>query len=376
MIRRGRAPPTGDIYQRSVTGWDAATGEIELGQQFQGVPSYSGPVLAEMNANPAARSTRRSAWSTAKRSAGPLPIARARAARRRRPRISRSRASGTLIQPSLRRRRRSTTSGTSIPGARPIPGLGNAARPVHHIRRGLLRQFPRRHPHQPQSLHRIQRASASGVESCPRRTCPRSSSTARCLPRAPSTSVSPAALPRWAPTIRPPAAARIHRHYPRRHLSERRRPVGHPDRTTTPRPKAARRSRSRWARAPAIRCRAPSLRRPPARTASTYTITDNDLPVVLAKTWDNGIAGDAVGWRFRAGPERRRPSTVGGIDDQRDAVAIPGQHATLTEAYTAGVATNYNSSTRMPAQRQRQCRRRDRGTGLSRTVVTCPWARR
>ena len=32
-----------------------------------------------------------------------------------------------------------------------------------------------------------------------------------------------------------------------------------------------------------------------ARTASTYTITDNDSPVVLAKNWTNGIAGDAVG---------------------------------------------------------------------------------
>lgn len=106
-----------------------------------------------------------------------------------------------------------------------------------------------------------------------------------------------------------------------------------------------------------------------ARTASTYTITDNDSPVVLAKSWSNGIAGDAVGLSISGGfLPTAGTSTVGGATTNATTVAVAGSTLTLTEAYTAGVAVNYNSSI--------ECRRNSdnvvvatSGTGLSRTVV-------
>lgn len=117
-----------------------------------------------------------------------------------------------------------------------------------------------------------------------------------------------------------------------------------------------------------------------ARTASIYTITDNDSPVVLAKNWTNGIAGDAVSLAISGGLlPTAGTSTVGGSTTNATTIAVPGSTLTLTEAYTAGAATNYNSSI--------ECRRNSdnvvvatAGTGLSRTVVmplgtslTCTW---
>ncbi len=117
-----------------------------------------------------------------------------------------------------------------------------------------------------------------------------------------------------------------------------------------------------------------------ARTASTYTITDNDSPVVLAKNWVTGIAGDAVSLAITGGAAASAgSSTVGGAATNATAVAIPGSTLTLTETYTSGSAANYNSSI--------ECRRNSdngivatAGTGLSRTVVmpsgtslTCTW---
>ncbi|WP_422059791.1 hypothetical protein [Sphingopyxis sp.] len=115
-------------------------------------------------------------------------------------------------------------------------------------------------------------------------------------------------------------------------------------------------------------------------TASTYTITDNDSPVVLAKAWTNGIANDAVGLAISGGLAAvAGTSTVGGSATNATSVAIAGSTLTLTEAFTAGNAVNYNSSL--------ECRRNSdnalvatSGTGLSRTVVmpsgsalTCTW---
>lgn len=117
-----------------------------------------------------------------------------------------------------------------------------------------------------------------------------------------------------------------------------------------------------------------------ARTNSTYTITDNDSPVVLAKNWVNGLAGDAVNLTITGGfAASAGSSTVGGSATNATAVAIPGSTLTLTESYTTGVAANYNSSI--------ECRRNSdnvvvatSGSGLSRTVVmpsgtslTCTW---
>ncbi|MDO9367110.1 MAG: hypothetical protein Q7T68_00925 [Sphingopyxis sp.] len=117
-----------------------------------------------------------------------------------------------------------------------------------------------------------------------------------------------------------------------------------------------------------------------ARAASTYTITDNDSPVVLAKNWMNGITGDAVGLAITGGLlPTAGTSTVGGATTNATTVATPGSTLTLTESYTGGAATNYNSSI--------ECRRNSdnavvatAGSGLSRTVVmpsgtslTCTW---
>ena len=115
-------------------------------------------------------------------------------------------------------------------------------------------------------------------------------------------------------------------------------------------------------------------------TASTYTITDNDSPVVLAKNWTNGIAGDAVGLSISGGLlPVAGSSTVGGSATNATSIATAGTTLTLTESFTTGSAANYNSSL--------ECRRNSdnavvatSGTGLSRTVVmpsgtalTCTW---
>jgi hypothetical protein len=117
-----------------------------------------------------------------------------------------------------------------------------------------------------------------------------------------------------------------------------------------------------------------------ARTASTYTITDNDSPVVLTKNWVTGIAGDAVSLAITGGSALTAGSSiVGGAATNATAVAAPGSTLTLTEVYTTGSAANYNSSI--------ECRRNSdnaivatAGSGLSRTVVmpsgsslTCTW---
>ncbi|MGH6652468.1 MAG: Calx-beta domain-containing protein [Sphingopyxis sp.] len=115
-------------------------------------------------------------------------------------------------------------------------------------------------------------------------------------------------------------------------------------------------------------------------TAATYTITDNDSPVVLAKAWTNGIAADAVSLAITGGlVPTAGSSTVGGTTTNATAVAVAGSTLTLTEAFTTGAAANYTSSL--------ECRRNSdnavvatAGTGLSRTVtmpsgtsLTCTW---
>ncbi|KTE38997.1 MULTISPECIES: beta strand repeat-containing protein [unclassified Sphingopyxis] len=115
-------------------------------------------------------------------------------------------------------------------------------------------------------------------------------------------------------------------------------------------------------------------------TAATYTITDNDSPVVLTKAWTNGIANDAVSLAISGGlVPTAGSSTVGGTTTNATAVAVAGSTLTLTEAFTTGAAANYTSSL--------ECRRNSdnavvatAGTGLSRTVtmpsgtsLTCTW---
>ncbi len=115
-------------------------------------------------------------------------------------------------------------------------------------------------------------------------------------------------------------------------------------------------------------------------TAATYTITDNDSPVVLTKVWTNGIANDAVSLAISGGlVPTAGSSTVGGTTTNATAIAVAGSTLTLTEAFTTGVPANYNSSL--------ECRRNSdnavvttSGSGLSRTVtmpsgtsLTCTW---
>lgn len=117
-----------------------------------------------------------------------------------------------------------------------------------------------------------------------------------------------------------------------------------------------------------------------AITAATYTITDNDSPVVLTKAWTNGIAGNAVSLAISGGlVPTAGSSTVGGTTTNATAVAVAGSTLTLTEAFTTGAAANYTSSL--------ECRRNSdnavvatSGSGLSRTVtmpsgtsLTCTW---
>lgn len=113
---------------------------------------------------------------------------------------------------------------------------------------------------------------------------------------------------------------------------------------------------------------------------STYTITDNDSPVVLTKAWTTGIAGDAVNLTITGGlAATAGSSTVGGTTNNATAVAVAGTTLTMTEAFSTGNAANYISSI--------VCRRNSdnaivttSGTGLSRTVtmpagtsLTCTW---
>ena len=113
-------------------------------------------------------------------------------------------------------------------------------------------------------------------------------------------------------------------------------------------------------------------------SSASYTITDNDSPVVLAKTWVNGIAGDAVSLTISGGTGATAgSSTVGGSATNATSTASWLQTITLTEAFTTGNAANYATTL--------ECRRNDNnnvvatsGSGLSRTftmpfgaTVTC-----
>lgn len=113
-------------------------------------------------------------------------------------------------------------------------------------------------------------------------------------------------------------------------------------------------------------------------SSTTYTITDNDSPVVLTKNWVNGRAGDAASLTITGGSSATAgSSTVGGSASNAAATATSGQTITVTEAFTTGSAANYIATV--------ECRRNDNnnmlslgGSGLSRsftmpssTSVTC-----
>ena len=104
-------------------------------------------------------------------------------------------------------------------------------------------------------------------------------------------------------------------------------------------------------------------------SSATYTITDDDSPVVLAKTWVNGIAGEAVILTISGGSGATAgSSTVGGSATNATSTAVWLQTITVTEAFTTGSAANYTTTL--------ECRRADNnnvvavsGSGLSRTFT-------
>lgn len=105
-------------------------------------------------------------------------------------------------------------------------------------------------------------------------------------------------------------------------------------------------------------------------TTTTYTITDNDSPMVLAKQWVNGKTNDAVSLTISGGATSTTAgsSIAGGAASNAIAVANPGATLTLTEAFTTGLPANYTTTI--------ECRRSSdnavvatTGSGLSRSVV-------
>ncbi len=104
-------------------------------------------------------------------------------------------------------------------------------------------------------------------------------------------------------------------------------------------------------------------------SATTYTITDDDSPVVLDKQWSTGIAGNSVSLAISGGSvSTAGSSTVGGTTSNATAVAVAGQTLTLAETYTSGNSANYTTTL--------NCRKNSdgsaiivTGSGLSRTIV-------
>ena len=102
---------------------------------------------------------------------------------------------------------------------------------------------------------------------------------------------------------------------------------------------------------------------------TTYTITDDDSPVVLTKDWITGVDGNSVNLTIAGGSSPTAGnSVVGGTTNNATATAAPGQTLTMTEAFTSGSAANYTTTL--------DCRRNSdnaavavSGTGLSRTIV-------
>lgn len=82
-----------------------------------------------------------------------------------------------------------------------------------------------------------------------------------------------------------------------------------------------------------------------ATATSTYTITDNDSQVVLTKAWTNGRTGDTVNLAITgATTSVAGSSTSGGGANNATAVALAGTTLTFTESFSTGSAANYITS--------------------------------
>lgn len=361
------------IYSNGqVTGWNSVSGEIELWDTgFQSVPAYDGSVFAEMNANvPGALyqnicmvSGETIGWTFAHRARSGGPATQTA-------RFQIASSSGTLIQnlatqaSTINNVWNVNTGTTTYSGASGVQRVqfittdaGSVGNFLDDIRITL------------NPFVELSAATASGVESIPSANIPalRVSGTLF-APRTVNVSITGGTATLGTDYTTPGGAANFTVTIP----------AGTYNNTTVPLGisviddgaaegsetiQIALNAGAGYTIAGTSSCGAAAI------TSSTYTITDNDSPVVLAKTWTNGIDGNAVSLAIGGGlAPVAGSSTVGGSSANATAVATAGATLTLTEAYTNGSAANYNSSI--------ECRRNSdngivatSGTGLSRTVV-------
>jgi len=370
---QGPGAPNYEIYSNgSVVGWDSASGEIELwDSNFQGVPAYEGSVFAEMNANvPGALyqnicmvNGETVGWTFAHRARSGGPTTQTA-------RFQIANSSGTLIQ-SLATQSSTVnnvwnvnTGSTTYTGASGVQRVqfittdaGSIGNFLDDIRITL------------NPFIELSTASASGVESIatanlPTLTVNGTLFTARTV----NVSITGGTATRGSDYTTPGGGATFTVTIPAGTYQNSAVPLGIQiiDDAVTEGSETiqiALNTGTGYTVSSTQSCGGA------ARTASTYTITDNDSPVVLAKSWTNGITGDAVSLAITGGLVPTAGSaTVGGAATNATAVAVAGNTLTLTEAFTSGVAANYNNSI--------ECRRNSdnvvvatSGTGLSRTVV-------
>ena len=373
-----------EIYSNgSVTGWDSASGEIELwDSNFQSVPAYAGSVFAEMNANvPGALyqnicmvTGETIGWTFAHRARSGGPATQTA-------RFQIANGSGTQIQllasqsSTINNMWNVNTGSTTYTGASGIQRVqfittdaGSIGNFLDDIRITL------------NPFVELSTASASGVESLATANLPTLTVNGTLFAaRTVNVSVTGGTAVRGTDYTTPGGGANFTVTIPAGTYQNSAIPLGIQivDDTATEASETiqvALNSGTGYTVSSTSSCGGT------ARTASTYTITDNDSPVVLAKNWTNGIAGDAVGLTISGGLlPTAGSSTVGGSTTNATTVAVPGSTLTLTEAFTTGAAANYNSSI--------ECRRNSDnavvatvGSGLSRTVVmpsgtslTCTW---
>ena len=373
-----------EIYSNgSVTGWDSASGEIELwDSNFQGVPAYAGSVFAEMNANvPGALyqnicmvTGEAIGWTFAHRARSGGPATQTA-------RFQIANGSGTQIQllasqsSTINNMWNVNTGSTTYTGASGIQRVqfittdaGSIGNFLDDIRITL------------NPFVELSTASASGVESLATANRPTLTVNGTLFAaRTVNVSITGGTAVRGTDYTTPGGGANFTVTIPAGTYQNSAIPLGIQivDDTATEGSETiqvALNSGTGYTVSSTSSCGGT------ARTASTYTITDNDSPVVLAKNWTNGIAGDAVGLTISGGLlPTAGSSTVGGSTTNATTVAVPGSTLTLTEAFTTGAAANYNSSI--------ECRRNNDnavvatvGSGLSRTVVmpsgtslTCTW---
>ncbi len=373
-----------EIYSNgSVTGWDSASGEIELWDtNFQGVPAYEGSVFAEMNANvPGALyqnicmvTGETIGWTFAHRARSGGPATQTA-------RFQIASSTGTLIQ-SLASQSSTVNNVWNVnTGSTTYSGASGVQR-VQFITTdaGSLGNFLDDIRITLNPFVELSTASASGVESIASANVPGLVVSGTLFtPRTVNVSITGGTATRGTDYVTPGGGANFTVTIPAGTYQHVTVPLGIQiiDDTAIEGSETiqiALNSGTGYTVSSTSSCGGTP------RTASTYTITDNDSPVVLAKNWTNGIAGDAVSLSIAGGVlPTAGSSTVGGAATNATAIATPGSTLTLTEAYTAGNAANYTSSL--------ECRRNSdnavvatSGSGLSRTVVmptgsslTCSW---